>query len=168
MSFDAANHVLNDQILQNIASMMWEKEIISKYKNQYIISTVTKPTSFLNALRIDRKEDDVHLTPRGKNKTTDHPNITNFGHWISNQDTLKKRPQEEFEPNEAVSKSLFILTDVFMCYSHHPSLITCALKKSTHMVSSCTKIKFTTNRQSWKLIKTSTFIMLCARGSTLE
>ena len=81
MSFDAANDVLNNVILQKIATMMWEKEIISKYKSKYIINSVTKPSSFLNALRIDKKYDDVHLTPKGKGKIFDHANVTMFDHF---------------------------------------------------------------------------------------
>ena len=41
MSFDAANHILNDTILEKIAKMMWERDVVAKYKNKYIIESVT-------------------------------------------------------------------------------------------------------------------------------
>ena len=68
--------------------MMWEKELIAKFRNKYIINWATNATTYLNALRVEKREDDVHLTPKGKEKAFDHPNITKFGYYNKNIDSL--------------------------------------------------------------------------------
>jgi hypothetical protein len=113
-----ANHVLNDAILENVAQKMWAKELMAKYRNKYIIRWAVDQNSFLQSICIDKRDDDHLLTPKGKDQDVQlSKNITEFPYFKYNYDTILKRPQEEYEENEAVSNS-FIVT--YSMFSHPP------------------------------------------------
>ena len=101
-SFDAANHVLNDAVLQKVARIVWEKELMKKYRNKYVIRWAIEPTSFLNGIVVEKREDDALVSPKSNDTAVD-PRVTRFKYFKYNEDTLYKRPQEDWEPNEAVS-----------------------------------------------------------------
>lgn len=79
---------------------------MQKFKNKYTVKWALNPTSFLNGIVIDKKEDDNNVTPKSSNKIDD-PRISKFNYFSVNKETIYKRPQENFEANEAVSYFIF-------------------------------------------------------------
>ena len=66
---------------------MWEKELMEKYKNKYIIKWSVNPSSFLMGIVVERREDEYLTTPKN-HSGKDDSRVTSFKYFKHNNETL--------------------------------------------------------------------------------
>lgn len=82
---------------------MWEKELMAKHQNKYIIKWATKPISFLAAIQVEERKDDKYIF----SEPLPYNDIAQARRYSVLTDTLNNK--EDHQEFENVSFNILIL-----------------------------------------------------------
>lgn len=65
-AMNVANSIIDDTVLEKVAKIEWEKEVVTKYQKSYVTTFATHTSLNMYHIKASDRVDDDNLTPRAE------------------------------------------------------------------------------------------------------